>query len=371
MHMKITFPAMRGVMGTREYFAAMVKLAVVPRLFQFRDWSELPPEHRAQRVLQKSRVPEITSYIVDNPDDYFFSALTASFPGEAKFTPISAKIPDIGELEIPMSAELILNDGQHRRAAIEEALRLNPTLGEHSIAVVLFPCEDLDRMQQMFSDLNRTARSTAKSLNILFNHRDLLAQVTLTVSETVDVFRDFVDKDRASLPQRSPKLFTLSSLHDATSILVGTVTDENRSEKEKLATKFWRIVGTSIVQWQRVRNGDMKAMDVRSEYIHSHSVVLWAIGAMGHTLMMQHPSDWEGRLTKLKDFDWRRTNKEWQRLAMMGVQVVNRRQNRDDTASFLKQKLGLPLTPNEDRSLRAVTDPEQTIADLNAFAKNF
>jgi len=368
MQMKITFPAMRGVMGTREYFAAMVKLAVVPRLFQFRDWSELPPEHRAQRVLQKSRVPEITSYIVDNPDDYIFSALTASFPGDAKFTPLNAKAPDIGELEIPMSAELILNDGQHRRAAIEEALRQNPSLGEHSIAVVLFPCEDLDRMQQMFSDLNRTARSTAKSLNILFNHRDLLAQVTLTVSETVDVFRDFVDKDRASLPQRSPKLFTLSSLHDATSALVGAVSEDNQKDKEVVATEYWRAVASNIIQWQRVRDGDMKAMEVRAEYIHSHSVVLWALGAMGHTLLVQHPSDWKSKLAKLKEIDWRRTNKEWQRLAMLGIQVVNRRQNREDTAAFLKQKLGLPLTPTEDRSLRAVTDPDSTLTELASFA---
>ena len=359
---------MRGVMGTRQYFVAMIKLAVIPRLFQFRDWSELPPEHRAQRVLQKSRVPEITSYILDNPDDYIFSALTASFPGEARFTPSHSKHPNIGELEIPLSDELILNDGQHRRAAIEEALRQNPGLGEHSIAVVLFPCEDLDRMQQMFSDLNRTARSTAKSLNILFNHRDLLAQITMAVIESVDVFRDSVDKDRASLPQRSPKLFTLAAIHDATSALVGVVSQDNQQEKQNVAIDFWRTVAASILQWQRVRDGDMKAMEVRAEYIHSHSVALWALGSMGHALMVQFPHDWKSKLSKLREIDWRRTNKEWQRLAMMGVQVINRRQNRDDTAIFLKQKLGLPLTPSEERSLRAVADPDSTLSELASFA---
>ncbi len=204
MHMKISFPpcgASWAPASTSQQWSSLLwcQNSFISRLVRIAAGTS-----RSAGVLQKSRVPEITSYIVDNPDDYIFSALTASFPGEAKFTPLSPKAPNIGELEIPMSAELILNDGQHRRAAIEEALRQNPSLGEHSIAVVLFPCEDLDRMQQMFSDLNRTARSTAKSLNILFNHRDLLAQVTLTVSETVDVFRDFVDKDRASLPKRSP-----------------------------------------------------------------------------------------------------------------------------------------------------------------------
>lgn len=356
-------------MGTREYYTAMVKLSVVPKLFQFKDWSELPPEHRAQRVLQKSRVPEITSYIIDNPDDYIFSALTASYPGEAKFAAFNSKSPNIGELEISMETELVLNDGQHRRAAIEEAIKQNPDLSEHSIAVVLFPCEDLDRMQQMFSDLNRTARSTAKSLNILFNHRDLMAQVTLAVTESVPVFRKLVDKDRASLPQKSPMLFTLSALHDATVALLESVTDENHIAQQQAAIDFWTTVATNFPEWKRAADGDTKPMDVRALYLHSHSVMLWAIGAAGRTLMIEHPNDWKSRIVALKDIDWRRANKDWQRVTMMGPQILNRRQNREDTAALIKQKLGLPLTANESRSLRATVDPDSTIADLISFSK--
>ena len=44
----------------------------------------------------------------------------------------------------------------------------------------------------MFSDLNRTARKTSKSLDILYNHRDLLSQVALTACERSDLFRRFV-----------------------------------------------------------------------------------------------------------------------------------------------------------------------------------
>ena len=62
--MKLSFPAMRGRMGKRDYFVAMVKLNLIPKLFKFTDWAELPPEQRAQRVIQKSRIPEITQYIL-------------------------------------------------------------------------------------------------------------------------------------------------------------------------------------------------------------------------------------------------------------------------------------------------------------------
>jgi DNA sulfur modification protein DndB len=355
-------------MGTREYYTAMVNLSVVPRLFRFRDWSELPPEHRAQRVLQKSRVPEITQYILDNPDDYLFSALTASFPEQATFRPFGNANSNIGELEIPLESDLIINDGQHRRAAIEEALKQNPDIGEHRIAVVLFPCEDLDRLQQMFSDLNRTAKPTSKSLNILFNHRDLMAQVTLGVVESVREFRELVEKDKTSLSQRSPKLFTLSALHDANIALLNSVSEETQESKLATAIEYWTEVAEMFSHWHRVADGELKASEIRMEYIHSQSVVVWALGSVGRSLFMHHPADWKTVLKGLQEIDWRRINREWQRIAMMGTQVINRRTNRQDTASFIKKKLGLPLTPDEEKALLLAVEPELAFEELRSFA---
>jgi DNA sulfur modification protein DndB len=358
--MMLTFPAMRGMMGKREYFVAIMKLALIPKLFKFRDWAELPPEQRAQRVMQKNRIPEITQYILDNEDGYLFSSLTASFNCEPVFTPIEGH-SELGLLRMPFEADLVINDGQHRRAAIEDALKENPTLGQESISVVLFPWEDLDRVQQMFSDLNRTARTTSKSLNILYNHRDLLSQVALTVAERIDVFKRFVDKDRISLPLRSPKLFTLGAIYDGTLALVETVETGDYERKLAQALEFWDAVTINISEWGRVASGDLKPVELRQEYINSHAVVLWALGAMGRTLISEHPSDWGNRLAALKEIDWRRTNREWQGIAMSGSDVVNRRQSRMDTSSFLKRKLGLTLTPAEERSLRGAN---QLMADL-------
>lgn len=59
---------------------------------------------------------------------------------EVEFAPIkeSGDERNLGKLSIPMDAKIIINDGQHRRAAIEEALKENPALGDESIAVVFF-----------------------------------------------------------------------------------------------------------------------------------------------------------------------------------------------------------------------------------------
>jgi DNA sulfur modification protein DndB len=364
--MILSFPAMRGRMGRRDYFVTMVKLNLVAKLFKFRDWAELPPEQRAQRVIQKSRIPEITQYILDNEDGYLFSALTASFDCEPEFSPVGDRA-DLGILRVPFEADLVINDGQHRRAAIEEALRENPSLGEETISVVLFPFEDLGRMQQMFSDLNRTARTTSKSLNILYNQRDLMSQVTLAITERIDVFKGLVDKDRVSLALRSPKLFTLSAIYDATTALLGSVADDDYETKLAAAFDFWENVAANIREWQKVKDGDLKPWELRQEFIHSHAVVLWALGVMGQTLVSLFPDDWQARLNVLCKIDWRRTNKEWQGIAMAGTDVVNRRQSRMDTASFLKLKMGLKLTPAEERSLKGTTDVFSIMDNLRKF----
>lgn len=363
--MKLSFPAMSGRMGKRDYYVAMLKLNLVPKLFKFRDWAELPPEQRAQRLLQKNRIPEMTQYILDNEDGYLFSALTASYDCEPTFTPLGDQT-HIGSLEMPFEADLVINDGQHRRAAIEEALKENPKLGDDTISVVLFPFEDLDRTQQMFSDLNRTARTTSKSLNILYNHRDLMSQVTLALIERVEVFKNLVDKDRVSLPLRNKNLFTLGALYDGTTALLGTVVEADYDDKLFRAIEFWDAVAANIPEWKKVKDGDLRPSDLRQEYIHTHAVVLWGIGAMGQTLLSTHPApqDWQQKLRVLRTIDWRRTNKEWQGIAMSGLDVVNRRQSRMDTGSFLKLQMGLNLTPAEERSLKGATDPTSIMGSL-------
>src|SRR5437660_11456132 len=81
------FPAIRGIQAGREYYVSMCPLRLIPRIFLF-DEDELRPELRAQRILNKARIPEIAGYLLGNPKDYVFSALTASIDGEVHFVPV-------------------------------------------------------------------------------------------------------------------------------------------------------------------------------------------------------------------------------------------------------------------------------------------
>ena len=52
------FPAIRGIQAGREYYVSMCPMRLLPKLFLF-DEVELVPELRAQRLINKSRLPDL------------------------------------------------------------------------------------------------------------------------------------------------------------------------------------------------------------------------------------------------------------------------------------------------------------------------
>ena len=59
----ISFPVIRGLQAKREYYVAMWTLRMLRQISIF-DEDELPPELRAQRNLNKSRIPELSNYFL-------------------------------------------------------------------------------------------------------------------------------------------------------------------------------------------------------------------------------------------------------------------------------------------------------------------
>jgi DNA sulfur modification protein DndB len=275
---------------------------------------------------------------------------------------------DIGVLNLPMEADLLINDGQHRRAGIAAALEEDPSIGEDSISVVLFPFENNDRAQQMFSDLNRTAQPTTKSLNILYDHRDRLSNITMSLTTAVDVFNGRVDKEHASLAKRSPALITLGSLHDGTKELLGDITEEDFTEKRDLAIAFWQTVASSMTPWVDVAAGRATAPEVRERTICSHAVTLRAIGAAGRAAVAQRPDRWPTTIAEaFSAIDWSRRNPEWDGVVVAEGDVLNRRQNQRDLAELLRVRLGVATA--EERLRRLVHEIAHNRPELALTAR--
>ncbi|MBV5329175.1 MAG: DGQHR domain-containing protein, partial [Chlorobium sp.] len=98
------FSAIKGQQAGREFYISMCPLKIVPKLFIFQA-EELPPELRSQRVVNKSRIPEISRYITTNRQNYIFSAITASIDRQVTFEKLvidGKEQNDIGRLRIPL-----------------------------------------------------------------------------------------------------------------------------------------------------------------------------------------------------------------------------------------------------------------------------
>lgn len=350
--MYVHVPAMRGKIGSRTYYACLMPLSAIPNLFKFTDWVGFTPEDREQRVLNEKRVPELRDYINENDQDYIFSSITASYKSAPVFDPApngNGMDGAIGVLKLKLGDELIINDGQHRCAGIAEALKENPRIGDHMISVLLFPWESKERVQQMFSDLNRFVQKTSKSLDILYDKRDKISASTLASLEQVSVFRDLTDKDSVSLKSKSTKLFTLAALYDANRELLKGREEADILSNEKMLTEYWSVVAKNMPDWTSVQTHHKEARELRSEKIASHSTVLRALGGLGLELMKD--KDWKNRLSGLQDIDWTKRNSDWENVCIIANSVVSNRQARAATKAYIKDKLGMPLSDAERRSI--------------------
>ncbi|MGC4116776.1 MAG: DNA sulfur modification protein DndB [Myxococcales bacterium] len=344
------FSALRGIQGGREYYVAMCPLRLLSKIFLF-DEEEVAPEIRAQRTLNRARLPEITRYIVDNPRDYVFSSLTASIDGRVEFLP-HVDHGSIGSLVVPMSARFVIADGQHRRAAIEEALKEKPELGEETISVVFFLDAGLKRSQQLFSDLNRHAVRPTQSIGLLYDHRDPLAGLARGLATDHPVFRGLTEMEKTSISNRSRKLFTLSSIYHATRKFLGKARRASVTEREAaLAREFWSEVGKHMGDWQAAQRREVSTKELRQDTIHAHGIGLQAIAIAGAALLQQEPRKWKSGLRGLEKIDWARSNASvWEGRATVGGKLNKTEANVQLTANVIKKALGVPLTEQDSKA---------------------
>lgn len=359
--MNYQFAAIRGVQAAREYYVVMCPLKLIPKIFLF-DEEELPAELRAQRTLNQSRIPDIANYLVHNPESYVFSAITASVDGRVHFQPEGDKgyKRSIGMLHIPMDANFIINDGQHRRAAIEQAIKENSEIGDETISVVLFIDAGLKRSQQMFADLNKHAVRPTKSISVLYDYRDSWATLAVELANEVPIFKGLTETEKTTISNRSTSLFTLHAIYQATNALLTDFNDDKViDEGRSLALSYWSRLGEVIPEWRSIIDREISAAHLRKHYVHSHGVVLQALGEVGSNLVRTYPDNWSERLQRLTQVDWRRTNtKLWEGRAMHHGKMSKARNNVGLTVNLIKCMLDLPLSKKE-RELEDLLDVEE------------
>jgi len=341
-----SFPAIRGTQAKSEYFIVMCPLKRLNKIFSL-DQGYLPVDQRAQRIINEDRIPEIANYILENREDYVFSALTACIEGLSEFVPIgdSKHEQRIGTLVLDEDAEVYISDGQHRNAAILEALKNDPTLADETISVVFFCNKTLEARQRIFKDLNLYPVKTDSSLSITYDDKPhaILSKTIIFRSERLS---KLVHMEKSNLGPRSKKLISHGAVNKASKYLLGSITKNNVESLIPIAYEFWHSVLDNMPAWQLICDDKASGGELRDESIHAHAVTFHALGLMGSHLI-KHDQNWQSTLTGLQQINWNRSNPDWTGRCVINNAMTNNRKAAELTCIQIKKQLDITLTEKE------------------------
>ena len=328
--------------ANREYYIAMVPLGILSKLFHDEE-EYILPEYRAQRCINEARIPEIRDYILSNRNSYVFSALSASIDGNFEY--VASEIDNnIGLLKVDMNAVFLINDGQHRKAAIQEAIKEDPSLVEETISIVFFKDEGLEKSQQMFADLNKHAVKSTMSLSTLYDDRDPIANAVKQVVAEIPFLNKYIDKEKDSLGKNSSKLFTLANFLRANRRILK---DNSIAQQDQdFLTNYWQAIFANISEWHLLERKQLYKCDLKEEYILTLSVTLNAFGRLGR-YFLENPEHLN-KLKLLDQIDWTRMNTDWQgRVISAQGRIINNEDSIIKICNYIKTRLGLNLTKEE------------------------
>lgn len=328
-------PAIRGMQSDKPYYAAMCPIEFLVKLFKYED-PAFPPAMRAQRVLNKSRIPEMRDYVLS--ENYTFSALTASIDGQYDFSP-SCKMASIGTLRIDATATVIINDGQHRREALLKALELKSELRNEHIVIVFYKAEGIEQAQQIFTDLNKHAIRTTKSLNILFDNRENFSKMVRESISAVEGFAGRTELEKTTISNRSKNLYTLSGIYTSIEEFTRNL---NLSEEELqvLVVKFYSAAYENTLEWKKVVKEEISAYDYRKTYVTAHAIYIKALGKVGHALYKRYGDNIFAKTESLKNCNLRKDNKELQGIIMHGNRINGATVSMQPLANYILKKMG-------------------------------
>lgn len=348
-HGSYTFAAIKGQQGKHEYYLVQCPIRLIPRIFLF-DEIEVPASLRRIHTVDSMRITDIANHVAENIDSYIITPIVATIDREVIFESSKDINNVIGRIHIPLAARMIIQDGQHRRLAIQKIISKNAMLDDDTIPVMLIPDEDFIRSQRLYSILNDTQTKGSRSKRVLHEKSDLAALAQQLIEE-IPLFQGRIELEKTTISNRSTAIFTLSAVYQANEALLDVHKgDEITLEDVQNAHDFWLALGENIQEWQQIIHHEMTTSYLREHYVHGHTVMLIALGKAAHELIKHFPDDWRMKLKLLKQIDWSRSNTNlWEGRAMVLGKMSKATNSIKLSASAIKQVLGLSLSEEEQQ----------------------
>lgn len=236
-------PAGRGALLASMTFAECVKAWPIQP-------EKVEPADRYQRTVGYGRAQGIAKYVEANPETYVLPPITVTLEGAGE-----------SSITVDPSAIRVINDGQHRVAAMAMLMERDRAWGSERIGVLILPWRGVEQAAQAFTDLN-SGKPVPKALRLALEQRAPSAARTVMHQWP---FLGVIETDAPNPKRSSPLLWSLSAM-DATDGI-----DD---------LEWWREVLPGLPGWAEYHAGKAAASSLRARYLWCHGVGLKALGKL-------------------------------------------------------------------------------------------
>ena len=415
--MASTIPAMRGKLGSTEYFIVTMKGKDVAdkmkAAVEVEGWDDLSLEQKYQRKLNLKRVREDIAPYLAQDEDRFFGALIVAVQNSAnmEYEPVkevarggkvfsgahNLAADNLGFLNLTGEEILIPIDGQHRAKALDFAIRgrdernseldfrANANLAQEDVTLVLirFDTEaERSKARKIFSKVNRYAKNPTKSENLIIDDDDIAAVFARRMTEPEEEFfsGELVRFAGNTLPDAAGEFTTLPTLYEINrEIIVQRGHSFNKTERpgkeaEKLywgeVESVWRTLIAHITHFSAAlkdtsKDGNGVRQEIRKQYLLGKPIGQRVLA--GAFLELTE----KGRLTdtqtceRLNAIDWQIGSEMWGNiLTRDGSRVLSGLSAIKLGKDFVAYLAGRPLNEVERAQLEARISPDDPTYQL-------
>lgn len=253
------YPAIKGEMGDWTYYLTSLSMKEAVRHFKFAH--EIVPFSDLDQIIQRelsSRSNRIKGYLESNNQRLFGALTVAVYGGQPQFSSITIEASAvlrhlegrIGVLTFDGEEQYYVLDGQHRLAAMKDLAGEEPESPalKDEISVLLVAhnrdSEGIQRARRLFTNLNRYAAKTSKTVNIVLDEDDGFSIITRNLLRDIPFLKRFTKVTKStgskslatgeSLSGSADKsyLFTINTFYECNKGLLGSATPESFNEKQ-------------------------------------------------------------------------------------------------------------------------------------------
>ena len=402
--MPTNIPALRGKIGTTEYFLCTMKVGEFIRTVkipkEIEGWGDLNVEERYQRDINYKRVKEhIAPYLANDPDRFVGSFIvTAMNSGNMVFESLEdagINIPAMmGDLKSKVG-NLILNgeevlvplDGQHRLAAFSFAttgkdnegkdiphVQGNLQLADDTVSLIVIR-DDNEKSRKIFNKVNRYAKPTSKADNLITADDDIVAVLNREIVINELLGSKVVKMDSGNTLSDKSGFFTtiattyeacIQILNERLNIKVNTTVLPNEADQNlyrQLIKEFWEELITIDAYSSSLQDlteaGDERRAEIRREQRHCKPIMLRAIVRAILRLTGENSEDGQENLnvkeviSRINNLDWHPDHELWQGIIMRAGKIVAGAAAEQLAARYIAYLLGEQLEEPELENLKS------------------